>query len=139
MRFLLVKVGFNLKKEIKKFVFLLLFIYINLAGINAAVASISNWEEIRSSEINQQWWDRTTLHRTKHDSVTVMTRFKSNDVKDNHRAKEIYYFMEIDCQKKLYKDKVINGIPNLQANWSSPKGDKLIKTLITNVCQQEVL
>ena len=47
--------------------------------------------------------------------------------------------MRINCETKKFKDTSINGIPNLNAKWTSSNSDELIDIVINKSCKESEL
>ena len=47
--------------------------------------------------------------------------------------------MRINCETKKFKDTSINGIPNLNAKWTSSNNDELIDIVINKSCEESEL
>ncbi len=99
-----------------------------------------DWVTVPQSQFGEQIWDKKNMQTNKDGSIRVFSKFiprNSNGITQN-----ILYTMDIDCSKTLFKDvaigtKKFNEIKNKDLAWKSPNGDKLILSLIQQVCTVE--
>ena len=96
---------------------------------------ITNWVQVKSNQYGQQWIDLNSLKRINHNQVKISSRFDST--KDG-KWNQYLYVMNIDCEKKLYKDISENGIINSKQSWVAPNGDNLIEALMIKACTTNI-
>ncbi len=96
------------------------------------------WHEVPSTEAGRQWWDEGSLKRNKTGTINVLSRFQASNSKNESKTVSKLYVMEIDCAEKLFKDSSINGLPNFSSRWVEANGDKLIDSVINEVCSATI-
>ena len=119
------------------------------------------WHEVAASGEGRQWWDSGSLRTNKSGNITVLSRYQSIDqsidqlidqsidssqspgqpngaqgqvAKQPNRTRTDLYVMEIDCGQRIYRDTSINGIPQFNGTWLPSGGDKLIDSVVSEVC-----
>ncbi len=115
---------------------LLILVLLSIMFPAPVMSSGEEWIMIPSTREGSQWWDPQSLKITRSNNIIINSRFSRSSIRD---ADSIYYTMEIDCSKNLYKDKVINGITQIKPRWNSVEKDLLVRTLIKQVCLEENL
>tara|TARA_B100000029_G_scaffold411966_1_gene414504 strand:- start:30 stop:434 length:405 start_codon:yes stop_codon:yes gene_type:complete len=115
---------------------LLILVLLSIMFPAPVMSSGEEWIMIPSTREGSQWWDPQSLKITRSNNIIINSRFSQSSIRD---ADSIYYTMEIDCSKNLYKDKVINGITQIKPRWNSVEKDLLVRTLIKQVCLEESL
>ena len=115
---------------------LLILVLLGIMFPAPVMSSGEEWIMIPSTREGSQWWDPQSLKITRSNNIIINSRFSQSSIRD---ADSIYYTMEIDCSKNLYKDKVINGITQIKPRWNSVEKDLLVRTLIKQVCLEESL
>ena len=114
------------------FLSLLIFFY------PSKIDALSNkWVAVPKSEYGDQLWDENSVQKNKTGSIRVLSKFipKSNtDI-----TQEILYTMDINCSEKSFRDvavgvKEFNEFENKDSKWKDPNGDKLILSVIDQVC-----
>ena len=130
MNFLLRPLYFNITK---RYLFALIVI-INLANVELINAAQIQWKEVPSSNHGRQWFDKESIERNKNNTITLVTKFSPKTSKGKSFNSTQLYVMEINCDKKLFRDKSINGIPQSNQSWSSMNNDLLINGVINEGC-----
>ncbi|WP_269623030.1 hypothetical protein [Prochlorococcus marinus] len=93
-----------------------------------------HWIEVKSTQNGRQWWDQNSLEKTNDNLISILSRYEPRKSFDNESYQEISYNMIIDCSKRLYKDKSVNGIKQKVEKWNTPHGDSLIDETIKSAC-----
>jgi len=98
------------------------------------------WVGVPKSEYGEQLWDRQSIKRNEDGSVRVLSKFIPKT--KNEITKDILYTMDINCFEKSFRD-IDVSIDELKSNfndladWQDPNGDKLILSVIGQVCRVE--
>jgi len=98
------------------------------------------WVGVPKSEYGEQLWDRQSIKRNEDGSVRVLSKFIPK--KKSEITKDILYTMDINCFEKSFRDvgvsiDELNSNFNDLADWQDPNGDKLILSVISQVCRVE--
>ena len=98
------------------------------------------WVGVPKSEYGEQLWDRQSVKRNKDGSVRVLSKFIPKT--KSEITKDILYTMDINCFEKSFRDvdvstDEVNSNFNGFADWQDPNGDKLILSVIGQVCRAE--
>jgi len=109
-------------------------------SIKKSEALPHEWVEVPKSEYGEQLWDRQSIKRNKDGSVRVLSKFIPKT--KSEITKDILYTMDINCFEKSFRDvdvsiDEVNSNFNDLANWQDPNGDKLILSVIGQVCRVE--
>ena len=90
------------------------------------------WVEAHYSTEGTQWWDRHSLTNIENGIIRIRSKFISTT--NNEDGTTIYFVMDIDCSRELFKDVYINGFQNLRASWKSSKEDQLVESVVNQAC-----
>ena len=98
------------------------------------------WVGVPKSEYGEQLWDRQSIKRNEDGSVRVLSKFIPKT--KSEITKDILYTMDINCFEKSFRDvgvstDELNSNLNDLADWQYPNGDKLILSVIGQVCRLE--
>ena len=109
-------------------------------SINKSEALPHEWVGVPKSEYGEQLWDRQSIKRNEDGSVRVLSKFIPKT--KSEITKDILYTMDINCFEKSFRDVDVsideaNSNFNDSANWQDPNGDKLILSVIGQVCRVE--
>ncbi len=95
------------------------------------------WLAVPKSKYGEQLWDKNSVLKNQDGSIRVLSKFspKSN----TEITKDILYTMDINCSENSFRDVAVganefNEFENKNAEWKDPKGDKLILSVIDQVC-----
>ncbi len=115
----------------------LLAIFIIFHPLTTTNASSYDWVEVPKSQFGKQLWDKNGLQKNQDGSIRVFSKFipKSN----SEITQDILYTMDINCSENTFKDvavgsKEFNEFKNKDSEWKDPNGDKLILSVIDQVC-----
>ena len=109
-------------------------------SIKKSEALLHEWIGVPKSEYGEQLWDRQSIKRNEDGSVRVLSKFIPKT--KSEITKDILYTMDINCFEKSFRDVDVsideaNSNFNDLANWQDPNGDKLILSVISQVCRVE--
>jgi len=109
-------------------------------SIKETVAFSHEWVGVPRSEYGEQLWDRKSIKRNEDGSVRVLSKFIPKT--KSEITQDILYTMDINCFEKSFRDievslDEVNTNFNDVADWQDPKGDKLILSVINQVCRIE--
>ena len=109
-------------------------------SIKQSNASPHEWVGVPKSEYGEQLWDRQSIKRNEDGSVRVLSKFIPKT--KSEITKDIIYTMDINCFEKSFRDvgvstDELNSNFNDLADWQDPNGDKLILSVIGQVCRVE--
>ena len=109
-------------------------------SIQQSEALSHEWVGVPKSEYGEQLWDRQSIKRNEDGSVRVLSKFIPNT--KSEITKDILYTMDINCFEKSFRDvgvsiDELNSNFNDLADWQDPNGDKLILSVIGQVCRAE--
>ena len=123
-------------KKIKNiyFGFLALLIFFYPPEINALSA---DWVAVPESQYGEQLWDKSSVEKNEDGSIRVLSKFIPKTT--NAITQDILYTMDINYSKKSFRDiavgaKEFNEFENKDSKWKDPNGDKLILSVIDQVC-----
>ena len=108
--------------------------------IQKVYAFSHEWVGVPKSEYGEQLWDRQSIKRNEDGSVRVLSKFIPKT--KSEITKDILYTMDINCFEKSFRDvdvsiDEVNSNLNDLADWQDPNGDKLILSVIAQVCRVE--
>jgi len=113
-----------------------------LGAPSSAWAGPVDWQEVAATEAGRQWWDAGSLRVDRHGHLTVLSRFQpstatgpSDTSAAPRPAPGRLYVMELDCDRELYRDTAVNGIPRLRAPWLTPEDDLLTLETVRASCR----
>ena len=109
-------------------------------SIKQANALPHEWVGVPKSEYGEQFWDRLSIKRNEDGSVRILSKFIPKT--KSEITKDILYTMDINCFEKSFRDVSVstdelNSNLNDLADWQNPNGDKLILSVIGQVCRVE--
>ena len=123
-------------KKIKNiyFGFLALLIFFYPPEINALS---DDWVAVPESQYGEQLWDKSSVEKNEDGSIRVLSKFIPKTT--NAITQDILYTMDINCSQKSFRDiavgaKEFNEFENKNSKWKDPNGDKLILSVIDQVC-----
>ena len=111
-------------------VILALLLYTNYSSASESV----NWKEVAQSEAGTQYLDINSLSKKNNGNISIVSRYITAGLNGDSDKQTYIYAMEINCKRKTYKDKAINGIKDPNTNFKSPTGDLLIEEVIKEAC-----
>tara|TARA_Y100001968_G_scaffold262614_1_gene250961 strand:+ start:2796 stop:3152 length:357 start_codon:yes stop_codon:yes gene_type:complete len=114
----------HLNSVLKLFSMVAFISLIILSPFNYAYsANTQNWQEVASSSNENRYIDLDSI-KYKKGKLSVLTKYTQINYETNQTVDNIFSQIEIDCEKRLFKD---------GSNWLAPK-DKLMKETIINSC-----
>ncbi len=125
----------------RNIIYLLLSIIVSFCiSIKKSDALPHEWVGVPISEYGEQLWDRQSIKRNEDGSVRVLSKFIPKT--KSEITKDILYTMDINCFEKSFRDvdvfvDQVNSNFNDLADWQDPNGDKLILSVIGQVCRLE--
>ncbi|KGG20680.1 hypothetical protein [Prochlorococcus marinus] len=89
------------------------------------------------SQYGEQLWDKSSVEKNEDGSIRVLSKFIPKTT--NKITQNILYTMDINYSEKSFKDiavgvKEFNEFENKDSQWKDPNGDKLIVSVIDQVC-----
>ena len=95
------------------------------------------WIAVPKSQYGVQLWDKNSVQKNPDESIRVLSKFIPKSTTDI--THDIFYTMDINCSKKSFRDvavgaKEFNEFENNDSEWEDPNGDKLILSVINQVC-----
>ena len=108
-----------------------------LSPINITYAISHDWIAVPKSKFGEQLWDKNSIQKNQDGSLRVFSKFIPK--RDGEITQEILYTMDIDCSKNFFRDiavgaKEFNEFKNNDLDWKNPNSDKLIVSVINQVC-----
>jgi len=125
----------------RNIIYLVLSIIVFLCiSIKKSDALPHEWVGVPKSEYGEQLWDRQSIKRNEDGSVRILSKFIPKT--KSEITKDILYTMDINCFERSFRDvdvstDEINSNFNDLADWQDPNGDKLILSVIGQVCRVE--
>ena len=98
-----------------------------------------DWLLLKKNSFGEQWIDRGSIKEYPNNEISILTRFFETPKEPETKGKKLLYVMRINCETKKFKDTSINGIPNLNAKWTSSNNDELIDIVINKSCEESEL
>ena len=98
-----------------------------------------DWLLLKKNNDGEQWIDKGSIREYPNNEISVLTRFFEAPKEPETKGKKLLYVMRINCETKKFKDTSINGIPNLNAKWTSSNNDELIDIVINKSCKESEL
>ena len=98
-----------------------------------------DWLLLKKNNDGEQWIDKGSIREYPNNEISVLTRFFEAPKEPETKGKKLLYVMRINCETKKFKDTSINGIPNLNAKWTSSNNDELIDIVINKSCEESEL
>ena len=95
------------------------------------------WVAVPKSQYGEQLWDKNSLQKNQDGSIRVFSKFIPKSTTDI--TQDILYTMDINCSENSFRDIAIgenefNEFKNKDSEWKNPNGDKLILSVIDQVC-----
>ena len=120
--------------------YLLSFLLILLPfSFGSYAANDVDWLLLKKNSDGEQWIDRGSIKEYPNNEISILTRFFETPKEPETKGKKLLYVMRINCETKKFKDTSINGIPNLNAKWTSSNNDELIDIVINKSCDESGL
>ena len=120
--------------------YLLSFLLILLPfSFGSYAANDVDWLLLKKNSDGEQWIDKGSIREYPNNEISVLTRFFEEPKEPETKGKKLLYVMRINCETKKFKDTSINGIPNLNAKWTSSNNDELIDIVINKSCEESKL
>ena len=117
--------------------YLLSFLLILLPfSFGSYAANDVDWLLLKKNSDGEQWIDRGSIKEYPNNEISILTRFFETPKEPETKGKKLLYVMRINCETKKFKDTSINGIPNLNAKWTSSNNDELIDIVINKSCEE---
>ena len=96
-----------------------------------------DWVSVPKSQYGEQLWDKNSVQNREDGSIRVFSKFIPKS--STEITKDILYTMDINCLEKSFRDVAVganefNEFKNLDEEWKDPNGDKLILSVIDQVC-----
>ena len=108
-------------------------------SLGSYAANNVDWLLIKKNKDGEQWIDRGSIREYPNNEISILTRFFEAPKEPETKGKKLLYVMRINCETKKFKDTSINGIPNLNAKWTSSNNDELIDIVINKSCEESEL
>ena len=105
-------------------------------SIDSYAAKDVDWVLLKKNNDGEQWIDKGSIKEYSNNEISVLTRFFEAPKEPETKGKKLLYVMRINCKTKKFKDTSINGIPNLNAKWTSSNNDELIDIVINKSCEE---
>tara|TARA_B100000212_G_scaffold236346_1_gene179796 strand:+ start:40 stop:438 length:399 start_codon:yes stop_codon:yes gene_type:complete len=117
--------------------FLVSFLLILLTfSFSSYAANDVDWFLLKKNNDGEQWIDKGSIKQFPNNEISVLTRFFEAPNEQGKKGKKLLYVMRINCETQKFKDTSINGIPNLNAKWTSSNNDELIDIVINKSCEE---
>ncbi len=96
-----------------------------------------DWVAVPKSQFGEQLWDKNSVQKNKNGSLRVFSKFIPHST--TAITQDILYTMDINCSENSFRDVAIganefNEFKNIDSQWKDPNGDKLILSVIDQVC-----
>ena len=118
----------------------LLIIFSPIKKLNAISPMSHNWIEVPKSQFGNQFWDKDNIQKNQDGSIRVFSKFLPKSM--SKISQDILYTMDINCSNNTFRDVAIgtnefNEFKSNNTDWKDPNGDKLIISVINQVCTFE--
>ncbi len=121
-------------------IYLVSFLLILLPfSFNSYAAKDVDWLLLKKNNDGEQWIDKGSIRKYQNNEISILTRFFEVPQDSETIGKKNLYVMRINCETRKFKDTSINGIPNLNAKWTSSNNDELIDIVINKSCEESEL
>ena len=95
------------------------------------------WVSVPKSKYGKQLWNKNNVQKNEDGSIRVLSKFIPKST--TKITQDILYTMDINCSEKSFRDvavgaKEFNEFKNKDSKWKDPNGDKLIVSVIDQVC-----
>ena len=96
-----------------------------------------DWIAVPKSQYGEQFWDKSSVQKNQDGSIRVFSKFIPKSTSEI--TQDILYTMDINCSANSFRDfaigtKEFNELNNKDSEWTDPNGDKLILSVIDQVC-----
>ena len=123
--------------SIKNICLSLLAVLIVFSPIKIINALSPDWIGVPKSPYGRQFWDKNSIHKQQDGSIRVFSKFIPKS--STKITQSILYTMDINCSKKSFRDVAVgtnefNKFNNNDSEWKDPNGDRLISSVIDQVC-----
>ena len=122
---------------IKTMLFVLCAIFTIFTPLNTISALSHDWVGVPKSQYGEQLWDKSSVQKNQDGSIRVFSKFIPKS--STEITQDILYTMDINCSEHSFRDiaigaKKFNEFKNTDSNWKKANGDKLILSVIDQVC-----
>ncbi len=125
----------NLSRIFIKLFLVISLIFLTLVPPNNPInAETTTWEEVATTEKGIQYIDTSTIKYDTQGILSVSTKYSEINPEDQKIINTNIYIMEINCDKRIFKDISVNGKSTQGGTWESSRDDKLIKKTIIKSC-----
>ena len=95
------------------------------------------WIAVPKSQYGEQLWDKNSVQKNQDGFIRVLSKFMPKNTTDT--TQHILYTMDINCSEQSFRDVAVganefNEFKNNDSEWKDPNGDKLILSVIDQVC-----
>tara|TARA_B100000579_G_scaffold247411_1_gene203287 strand:- start:48 stop:443 length:396 start_codon:yes stop_codon:yes gene_type:complete len=123
--------------SIKNICLSLLAVLIVFSPIKIINALSPDWIGVPKSPYGRQFWDKNSIHKQQDGSIRVFSKFIPKS--STKTTQSILYTMDINCSKKSFRDVAVgtnefHKFNNNDSEWKNPNGDRLISSVIDQVC-----
>ena len=115
---------------------IILIIIINISIINLVNAGAVNWDEVEATKEGRQWVDLGSIRTNKSGNIEVLTRFRPSPNSKGKTPSANLFLMQINCKESIFRDTYVNGLPKINREWKSSKGDRMIENVLHKICNQ---
>ncbi len=96
-----------------------------------------DWIAVPKTQDGEQLWDQNSVQKNRDGSFRVFSKFIPTSTTEI--TQDILYTMDINCLENSFRDvavgaKEFNEFQNQDLEWHDPNGDKLILSVIDQVC-----
>ena len=95
------------------------------------------WIAVPKSQYGEQLWDQNSVQINQDGFTRVLSKFVPKSTTDI--TQDILYTMDVNCSENSFRDVAVgaqefNEFKNQDSEWKDPNGDKLILSVIDQVC-----
>ena len=108
-------------------------------SFSSYAANDVDWLLLKKNKDGEQWIDRGSIRKHQNNEISILTRYFEAPQESEIKGEKLLYVMRINCETKEFKDTSINGMPNLNAKWTSSNNDELIDIVINKSCEESNL
>ncbi len=95
------------------------------------------WIAVPKSQYGEQLWDKNSVQKNQDGFIRVLSKFIPKST--TNITQDILYTMDINCSEQTFRDvavgtKEFNEFENNNSEWKDPNGDKLILSVIDQIC-----
>lgn len=117
----------------------LLAVLIGLGCPAALLTGPVEWRSVGTSSQGEQWWDAGSLRTDRDGVLSVLSRFRPAPPEpaagDARPGPSTLYVMQLDCERDLYRDTSIGGLPQFGARWRPAGDDDLVEGVLRAACE----